>query len=229
MRVYKFLDARWAIEALRKRRIKKSLIPELNDPWEGRPVDLKTDENSKAFDVILRAASLRMGVCSFSRTWSNPLTWSHYADNHRGIVLGFDVSGPLPEDYLRPVEYLDRPLTLEELKIENGQIEAKDWLRILTVKYKPWEYEQEIRVFSPLESPDPLNGLFFLHFSSHFAVREIIFGSRHASFNELTECLALAREIGGIHCRKAIPSRDRFEIVEDPTYMLTIRSIDGKP
>ena len=34
---------------------------------------------------------LRYGVCSFSTDETNPLLWSHYSDEHRGLCLMYDI------------------------------------------------------------------------------------------------------------------------------------------
>ena len=41
----------------------------------------RTEENEREY-----------GLICFSENWTNPLLWSHYADKHRGICLGFDVN-----------------------------------------------------------------------------------------------------------------------------------------
>jgi hypothetical protein len=52
----------------------------------------------------------------FSRDWHNPVQWSHYADKHRGICLGFDV----PDSLLVPVQYTKEPPKLNWDAIELG-------------------------------------------------------------------------------------------------------------
>jgi hypothetical protein len=44
------------------------------------------------------------GVCCFSTTHSNPLLWSHYGDQHRGLCVGYDVMRR-PRPRLRKVLY----------------------------------------------------------------------------------------------------------------------------
>ena len=33
----------------------------------------------------------RFGLLCFTKHWRNPVLWSHYADTHRGLCLGFEV------------------------------------------------------------------------------------------------------------------------------------------
>lgn len=54
-----------------------------------------------------------MGVICFTKLPNNILMWSHYADRHRGLCLGFSIDKPLGELGIYPVEYSETypPLT----------------------------------------------------------------------------------------------------------------------
>lgn len=44
------------------------------------------------------------GVCCFSKTYSNPLLWSHYGDQHKGLCIGYGMErNPMPQ--LHEVDY----------------------------------------------------------------------------------------------------------------------------
>jgi hypothetical protein len=82
------------------------------------------------------------GVSCFSELNNNMLMWAHYANNHHGLCLGFDV-GDNPEDlgYYK-VNYLN-----EYPEIDFEQVYHKDGLlKILWSKSKDWEYEKEWRI-----------------------------------------------------------------------------------
>lgn len=55
----------------------------------------------------------RFGLLCFSEVWDSILLWSHYAEKHAGIVLGFDVSADrsrfLPVDYVSLREIVRAP------------------------------------------------------------------------------------------------------------------------
>ena len=56
-----------------------------------------------------------MGLLCFSRNWTHPLLWSHYASKHEGICLGFDLKRG---SELQEVQYEDkRP----RVKIDTGK------------------------------------------------------------------------------------------------------------
>ena len=134
-RAYKFLPERWAICAIKSRRIKISEINDLNDVAELLPYRISTTEQrdqiqSAREDLIKKGR----GLVSFSLNWTSPLLWAHYAEKHTGICLGFDLS----DGDVRKVRYVeDRPPFPCEV---NEQV-AMEW--ILT-KSADWRYESEV-------------------------------------------------------------------------------------
>ena len=78
------------------------------------------------------AASL--GLLCFSKSWRNPVLWSHYADEHKGICLGLDV----PESCLHEVKYVPERLQFEQLVPDEGQLQ-----HLLRTKFKDWRHEAE--------------------------------------------------------------------------------------
>lgn len=87
---------------------------------------------------------LKTGVCCFSESPNIPLMWSHYADSHKGVCLGFDIE-PFPEGdtnkaLIQPVNYLDK-LVPVRVGADNGQA-VGHWF---FTKSKDWSYEKEVR------------------------------------------------------------------------------------
>jgi hypothetical protein len=86
-----------------------------------------------------------VGVCCLSQDPREILMWSHYADQHKGLVLQFDVSIN-PEVFLQAisVEYsADYPVVEWTDPQENA-------LKVgLLRKFKSWCYEQERRIIRP--------------------------------------------------------------------------------
>lgn len=105
----------------------------------------------------------------FSRDWHNPVQWSHYADKHRGICLGFDV----PDSLLVPVQYTKEPPKLNWDAIElGGPAGEAEMLRWSTTKFEHWEYENEVRLFVA-RTGDQLQ---FEDFGADLRLREILIG-----------------------------------------------------
>jgi hypothetical protein len=80
------------------------------------------------------------GVCSFAGDPLNILMWSHYASNHRGLCLQFDVASD-PGLFTLPVEYS------EEYPIVNWVTDFNKGVGdTLLRKHSGWSYERESRI-----------------------------------------------------------------------------------
>lgn len=120
------------------------------------------DENDKWFRQAAHVACL-------SEDYDNELMWSHYADCHRGFVLGYDIpTDPANEvnQILYPVIYSDKPLdACKEVAIDIVQncharqmgvpekpITNNYWSYMTTLfKRECWHYEKEwrlVKIFS---------------------------------------------------------------------------------
>ncbi len=90
------------------------------------------------------------GVCCFSTTFSSPLLWSHYGDQHRGLCIGYSTDR-LPVPKLHKVVYggsrAIKSSTLDRALINKEQT-AKDELDrdVLLRKARGWGYEREWRL-----------------------------------------------------------------------------------
>ena len=108
-----------------------------------------------------------IGISCFSENDKNILMWSHYANNHEGLVLEFDVAETI-ETFLPAfkVNYSSKYSTLSYLNKNK-----KEHLELLTTKSVDWEYEEEWRIIR-------VNGaLKFLAFKPK-ALVSITFGCR---------------------------------------------------
>ena len=162
MRVYHFTKAHFGLEALRRRRLKVARIAELNDPFEFLQVASRSPRTRGQYQSLKRGLSEFMGLLCFSETWSDPVQWSHYAESHRGVCLGFDVSKTAE---LRKVRYVNERIApnLGAMKIM-GEPAIAHMLDLLTLKFEHWCYEREHRLFVHLEEKDDETGLHFFDF-----------------------------------------------------------------
>jgi hypothetical protein len=102
MRLYHYLEAKWALDDIRRRRLKVSYIPDMNDPYELKSARFNDGTSQMALEqTMAENAEKYSGLC-FSRSWNNILMWSHYAEKHKGICLGSDV----PDELTRDVRYI---------------------------------------------------------------------------------------------------------------------------
>ena len=175
MRVYHLSDAQHALSNVALRRIKISRFSDLNDPFELLGADLRDKDLRKAFREIKEKLHKSNGLICFSKSWENPVLWSHYADKHRGICLGFDVSDHL----LNPVDYTPIPLKVAHDE-ERGRAQITSDLidALLRTKFIDWKYEDEMRIFVQLDHKTIESGLYFYPFSENLTLREVIIGPR---------------------------------------------------
>lgn len=111
------------------------------------------------------------GVCCFSTLVDNPLLWSHYGDQHRGLCIGYGLDR-IPKPRLERVVYGgDRTVKtslIAEAIIDNDP-EARTLLDrdVLLGKADPWEYENEWRLLGDRGDQD-----------SPLLMRDVTFGLR---------------------------------------------------
>ncbi len=190
MRGYYLTNKHWALEAIKLRRVKLSLFNEMNDPFELLGMELRTKKDRDEFHQLKEEMNQTIGVLCFSRSWNNPVLWSHYGDRHRGLCLGFD----LLDDWIFDVSYEGERLKEE---IESELLERDHETlghKLLITKYEHWRYEDEVRMVLNLNDSVHEKGMYFLPFCNALYLREVIIGAR--------------RDLSPKDVRKVISSQD---------------------
>lgn len=159
MILYRYLNTEYSLQLLQTEKWKVSRLLELNDPADCRPTltgapDQQNDEANEVFaQDYLSALHENIGIVSFSERVSDPVLWSHYADAHRGLAIGFDFILPHPQ--FQKVTYHDERPTINYEEAERlkpgGEPTGEFVMKIITngfsQKAKTWEYEEEYRKF----------------------------------------------------------------------------------
>lgn len=172
--VYHFLSSQYALDDLRKRRLKIARFDDMNDPFELLALELGDKKLRRPYREFIGEMARNYGALCFSRRWHNPVLWSHYADKHRGICLGFKI----PSNCLLKVKYAANRLSRKiSSQLKAGSLGYDDMKEILATKFKSWEYEEESRVFLRLEDKDS-SGLFFKDFDDSLTLTQVIVGAR---------------------------------------------------
>lgn len=129
----------------------------LESVWEKYP--LPESERALYFEKIQRTLN-ESGICSFSKTRKNQHMWAHYADEHKGLCIGFK------EELLRPLDSSIFPIDVtyqsnypfaeiikrfnyfEQFPGQNsvGSVAGDIIYSILSTKYTSWRYEKERRL-----------------------------------------------------------------------------------
>lgn len=210
MRVYHFLSRKWGLDDLERRRLKIATLNDLNDPFELLGYSSRDPLIRAAFNRTKDQMAQSTGLLCFSRSWRNPVQWGHYADRHRGICLGFDVSDAL----LTAVSYRRRRLQPDLAAIEGDPAAAEQHMRqIIATKFSHWRYESEVRCFVGLDPADCENGLYFMPFSEQLALREVIVG-HCAEISRAEIAAALGDACNTVTQRKARLAFRSFRVVE---------------
>jgi len=158
-------------------------LDELNDPSEGFaafPMTPSVDPtyNREAFvESLMGAAMMRSdakrtyGVCSLSSRPQDVVMWSHYADSHRGVCIGFSTTAE-GSTFARAerVAYGKKVLLPNRFdSLEKGQILLERLKRLSCLsKARQWKYEGEWRI---LDTPG-------IHQVSPRLIVDVIVGSR---------------------------------------------------
>jgi hypothetical protein len=175
---------------------------ELNDPFEFLGCNLQDRNFRRSLLSTKQELSKDNGLICFSRTWRNPVMWTHYADNYKGICLGFEVK----DELLREVNYVpERPSPPENL-------DEAFMMSLLYSKFSHWSYEQEMRVYVKLDKGSKINGMYFYEFNNELKLKKIIVGS-NSEVSRADVKVALSSYSTKVQSIKARPAFGRFKIV----------------
>ena len=137
---------------------------------------LWTNVYLKELEIAVKAAFeaelLQNRVLSMASRWDSPLMWSHYADQHRGLCIQYDLRNNDCRE-LKPVRYGGpRAITTSDLaawKIQQSQkAEANVRETFFYAKAAQWRYEREWR---DLQKNDACDG-------APFRIKAVYFGIR---------------------------------------------------
>ncbi|HIF6082911.1 TPA: DUF2971 domain-containing protein [Vibrio parahaemolyticus] len=106
---------------------------QLNDPIE--MPDIKDIGDKELIDSNYR-------ICSFSKNENSMLMWSHYTENHSGIMIEYEFGGELPSG-----------TCIDSVKYTNPKKRNKEqnkfiFDQFLLTKNSEWYYEEEMRLVS---------------------------------------------------------------------------------
>ncbi len=169
---YRSLDLnaiKHSMSIITQNRVYFARAEELNDPYEGfarvdtgslrRIFPALGCEDCELEEAVRLDMRRKLRIFALSETSSSSTMWSHYADSHRGICIGFNTADM---KNLEPVEYLS------ETPIIVGEDAESIYKSVALRKSIDWKYEREWRAvkFDPQQLvPLPID-----------AVSEVILG-----------------------------------------------------
>lgn len=151
MRLFYFTPPNFLRENLQEKKVKVSRFGDygsINDPFELAAYDISDPEFRTAHRAVTDDFCKKLGFVCFSERMSSPVMWAHYADNHRGVCLEFDVTA----ENIFKVTYKSRKLfkgiSLETYRnhVNHGNIRE-----VYGTKAKDWAYEKEWRLLVGLQ------------------------------------------------------------------------------
>ena len=132
MRVWHFVNEQYGIENIQRRGLNIATLSELNDPFDLLGVNLGDSKLRRSFQVMKNELDKTRGILCFSKSWKNPVQWTHYADRHRGVCLGFDI----PDELLCAVSYSQKRLCVEPEKFLDPAILSTEFAnKFLATKF----------------------------------------------------------------------------------------------
>jgi hypothetical protein len=159
--LYKYVGLDTAIKILQSGTLGFSKFSSFNDPFE--TLTLRNSENLDLFKNNPDRVSQRYVAACLTRSNDNSLMWSHYAEQHKGVVIGYDVDCEelrSKEENLIPIHLgsviysRTMPSGVIDLPISFGDRfsqENYDALQhVFLMKANDWFYEEEVRVVKAL-------------------------------------------------------------------------------
>lgn len=157
------------------------------------------------------------GMACFSETPSDILMWSHYANEHKGVVVGLDRDSLGIN--LRCVRCKPERVVFTASQFANPQF---SWVvELLTTKSEDWKYQKEWRAILPFGKP-PLK--FDEELGAHVfevprrAIKRVLIGCNATALTVAAVHAALARTDLSIVPEKAQPHRLAFAMEFAPVH-----------
>ena len=153
----------------------------------------------------LKAMFAQSGVCCFTETWDIPLMWGHYADQHRGMCLGYEADlNTLGGCSLLPVLYATDHFSVRvfQFLVDRGAF----FQQMILTKQVEWSYEREWRLIRDqggLLNPSPLQ------------LKAVIFGLRSDPRNEVRVRSALKKQ-QHVQFHRVVKAQRGFRFVSVP-------------
>jgi len=200
--LYKYIDLSSGVALIENKTFKFSNPKDFNDPFDiyeklidfsqheiVQQLQMSRKEKRKLVTVSDKAKIRNLkhewkklrsyyGISCFSKTYKSILMWSHYAQKHTGICIGFYVDADLlmaNEFYTFGVKYENDFETLPFTSLDKNRM-MMTITQYLSLKAIFWKYEKEVRLIHFDYFRDYKNE--FMKFEKYAEIREIYFGLR---------------------------------------------------
>lgn len=190
--------------------IKCSFPKDYNDPFElFLGIDLNVGpEGLATYRELIYELPQHPTTC-FSKSPVVAPMWAHYAQNHSGFVLEFDVDAiqaAFPDVAIKDVTYRDEPDDSISANLDRAAATKKPrhavWLRQAALhyayfsKYSAWSYEKECRLVDDGKSVEVINGNSILYVPIECVTALIIGKNTPETEIQKTRDLAKSNDLG---------------------------------
>jgi hypothetical protein len=128
-----------------------------NDPMEGYFQFYGDSDDTRDIDQIINDKG-QLKICALSKTATNILMWSHYANGHQGVCIEIECGefsySENDDTYFRSERTNENAPFIKEIKyarslydIFEGDYHKRTAVDILSRKIDTWKYEEEYRAF----------------------------------------------------------------------------------
>jgi hypothetical protein len=160
-----------------------------------------------------------VGIFSLTEDPAHPLMWSHYASQHRGIVIELDENNGWFDQRLAAADELRHVVKVAYAQDPHPrtwkQLAGTD---LLYTKYADWSYEREWRIIRPVKDGTEVSPGVICFDVPPDAVRSIIFGCRTTPTveKEIRDCIAANPALKHVRFKRAkIVGGGKIELVDD--------------
>lgn len=170
------------------------------------------DFKNSVLKSIFHNIKTELWISCFCREYNEILMWSHYADKHKGLCIGFNLDGLL-ETFKFIKSNVNYPDNFSKVDYCANPEKALEYF--VSTKAKNWKYENEIRLRTNKENiefiDNPLKGITKI---SPKSISEIYIGNK----TELTDCELsdIISKYGnnGIKIRKMKLNKNEYSLIE---------------
>lgn len=185
------------------RKVKQSIIDEAKD-LSNRFDDIPQSEFERIYKNNQINKIKRSSICCFSKNHSKTTMWTHYAEDHKGVCLVFDLSHPVPFIDYEANRFTQGPVDYENYyPINYMKSKTEGIKRLFLTKSNDWNYEEEYR-YILFDRKD------FIKFYKNF-LKGVIFGLK-VTDNQINDFKKLCLENGLVNLSFSKFKKDRLKL-----------------
>lgn len=183
--------------------------------------DLQNADRPRLASALDAYNNHMFGILSLSEKSNDLLMWSHYAEGHRGFVLGFDSTHSFFNWLHLPANqvYKVAKVSYSDERPQVAMSTLMDAHLLYMVKSRSWEYEQEWRFISLLENADVIKRRcrdYAVHLFRYpvASLREVILGCRaeDSLLRMAKQILKAEPTLSHVVCHRAVEHSESFTV-----------------